>query len=71
MIRRIVIFGRGQLLDASKYFIILPDGIGHGGSSKPSDDLYARFPHYGYRDMVEAQSRLLTEGFGVKHLRQK
>jgi homoserine O-acetyltransferase/O-succinyltransferase len=64
-----VLFGPGQLLDATKYFIILPDGIGHGGSSKPSDGLHARFPHYGYRDMVEAQYRLLTEGLGVKHLR--
>src|ERR1043165_664251 len=64
-----VLFGPGQLLDATKYFIILPDAVGHGGSSKPSDGLHARFPHYGYRDMVEAQYRLLTEGLGVKHLR--
>jgi homoserine O-acetyltransferase/O-succinyltransferase len=64
-----VLFGPGQLLDATRYFIILPDGIGHGGSSKPSDGLHARFPHYGYRDMVEAQYRLVTEGLGVKHLR--
>src|SRR5689334_12792842 len=64
-----VLFGRGQLLDATKYFIILPDGIGHGGSSKPSDGLHARFPRYGYRDMVEAQYRLVTEGLGVNHLR--
>jgi homoserine O-acetyltransferase len=64
-----VLFGPGQLLDASKYFIILPDGIGHGGSSKPSDGLHARFPRYGYRDMVEADYRLLTEGLGVNHLR--
>ena len=64
-----VLFGPGQLLDATKYFIILPDGIGHGGSSKPSDGLHARFPHYGYRDMVEAQHRLLVEGLGVNHLR--
>jgi homoserine O-acetyltransferase/O-succinyltransferase len=63
------LFGPGQLLDATKYFIILPDGIGHGGSSKPSDGLRARFPHYGYRDMVEAQYRLVTEGLGVRHLR--
>ena len=64
-----VLFGPGQLLDATKYFIILPDGIGHGGSSKPSDGLHARFPRYGYRDMVEAEYRLLTEGLGVNHLR--
>jgi homoserine O-acetyltransferase/O-succinyltransferase len=63
------LFGAGQLLDATKYFIVLPDGIGHGGSSKPSDELRAKFPRYGYRDMVEAQYRLLTEGLGVNHLR--
>ncbi|HMG36676.1 MAG TPA: alpha/beta fold hydrolase [Blastocatellia bacterium] len=64
-----VLFGKGQLLDSDKYFIILPDGIGHGGSSKPSDGLHARFPHYGYNDMVLAQYRLVTEGLGVNHLR--
>ena len=63
------LFGPGQLLDPAKYFIVLPDGIGHGGSSKPSDGLHARFPHYGYADMVEAQRRLLVEKLGVKHLR--
>jgi homoserine O-acetyltransferase len=63
------LFGPGQLLDAAKYFIILPDGIGHGGSSKPSNGLRARFPRYGYHDMVTAQYRLLTEGLGVNHLR--
>src|SRR5256885_13731194 len=63
------LFGPGQLLDAAKHFIILPDGIGHGGSSKPSDALRARFPHYGYADMVEAQRRLLVEKLGVNHLR--
>jgi len=63
------LFGPGQLLDAAKHFIILPDGIGHGGSSKPSDALRARFPHYGYADMVEAQRRLLVEKLGVSHLR--
>jgi homoserine O-acetyltransferase len=63
------LFGPGQLLDASRYFLILPDGIGHGNSSKPSDGLRARFPHYGYRDMVEAQYRLLTETLDVNHLR--
>ncbi len=63
------LFGPGQPLDSTKYFIVLPDGIGHGGSSKPSDGLRARFPHYGYRDMVKAQQRLLTEALGVAHLR--
>ncbi len=63
------LFGVGQPLDASRYFLILPDGIGHGGSSKPSDGLHARFPRYGYRDMIEAQFRLVTEGLKVDHLR--
>jgi homoserine O-acetyltransferase len=63
------LFRPGGLLDASRYFIVLPDGIGHGKSSKPSDGLRARFPHYGYLDMVEAQYRLLTDGLGVTHLR--
>ena len=63
------LFGEGQLLDASRYFIVLPDGIGHGDSSKPSDGLHARFPHYCYHDMVNAQYRLLTEQLGVRHLR--
>ena len=60
---------QGQPLDAARTFLILPDGIGHGGSSKPSDGLHARFPRYGYRDMIEAQHRLLTEGLKVDHLR--
>jgi len=64
-----VLFGPGQLLDARRYFIILPDNIGHGRSSKPSDGLRARFPQYDYDDMVKAQYRLLTEGLGVNHLR--
>ena len=64
-----VLFVPGGLLDASRYFIILPDGIGHGQSSKPSDGLRAQFPRYGYRDMVEALHRLLTEGLHVNHLR--
>jgi homoserine O-acetyltransferase len=64
-----VLFGPGQLLDASRYFIILPDGIGHGKSSKPSDGLHAHFPQYDYDDMVAAQYRLLNEGLGVNHLR--
>ena len=63
------LFGAGQLLDATKYFIVLPDGIGHGKSAKPSDGLKARFPQYGYTDMIEAQYRLLTEGLQVNHLR--
>ena len=63
------LFGPGQPLDASKYFIILPDDIGHGKSSKPSDGLHARFPRYGYRDMVEAEYRLLADGLGVNHAR--
>jgi homoserine O-acetyltransferase len=63
------LFGKGQPLDATKFFIILPDGIGHGKSGKPSDGLHAKFPHYGYLDMVEAQYRLLTEGLGVNHAR--
>jgi homoserine O-acetyltransferase len=63
------LFGTGQLLDATRYYLILPDGIGHGQSSRPSDGLRARFPNYGYRDMVEAQYRLLTEGLKVNHLR--
>jgi homoserine O-acetyltransferase len=63
------LFGPGQPLDANRYFIILPDGIGHGKSSKPSGGLRAHFPQYGYVDMVEAQYRLLTEGLGVNHLR--
>jgi homoserine O-acetyltransferase/O-succinyltransferase len=64
-----VLFKPGQLLDATRYFIVLPDGIGHGQSSKPSDRLHAKFPHYAYYDMVTAQYRLLTEGLGVNHLR--
>lgn len=64
-----VLFGPGGLLDTTKYFVILPDDIGHGKSSKPSDGLHAHFPHYGYRDMVEAEYRLVTEGLGVNHLR--
>ena len=64
-----VLFGPGQLLDASRYFIVLPDGIGHGRSSKPSDGLHAHFPRYTYDDMVAAQYRLLTEKLGVNHLR--
>lgn len=64
-----VLFGPGQLLDAAHYFIILPDNVGHGKSSKPSDGLRMRFPHYEYDDMIELQYRLLTQGLGVNHLR--
>ncbi|QJI37145.1 alpha/beta fold hydrolase [Pseudomonas sp. ADAK13] len=63
------LFGPGQPLDASKYYIISTDGIGVGQSSKPSDGLRAKFPEYNYTDMVQAQYRLITEGLGVKHLR--
>ena len=63
------LFGNGQPLDATKFFIVLPDGIGHGKSSKPSDGLRAKFPRYGYRDMVGAQYRLLSDGLGVNHAR--
>jgi homoserine O-acetyltransferase/O-succinyltransferase len=63
------LFGPGQALDASKYYIILPDSIGHGKSSKPSDGLRAKFPRYTYDDMVVAQYRLLTEALGIKHLK--
>jgi homoserine O-acetyltransferase len=64
-----VLFGKGQLLDSYKYFIILPDGIGHGKSSRPSDGLHARFPQYTYADMVAAQHDLVTQGLQVDHLR--
>jgi homoserine O-acetyltransferase len=63
------LFGKDQPLDATKFFVVLPDGIGHGKSSKPSDEMHAKFPRYGYIDMVEAQYRLLTEGLGVNHAR--
>src|SRR5271154_6033191 len=63
------LFGPGQPLDASRYFIILPDALGAGKSSKPSDGLRGRFPRYDYDDMVQAQYRLLTDGLGLRHLR--
>src|SRR5881398_1215285 len=63
------LFGSGQPLDATKFFIVLADGIGHGQSSKPSDGLRAKFPRYGYQDMLTAEHALLTEGLGVNHLR--
>jgi homoserine O-acetyltransferase len=64
-----VLFGKGRLLDATRYFIILPDGIGHGQSSRPSDGLHAHFPQYDYQDMVAAQYALVTLGLQVDHLR--
>src|SRR5215831_18607121 len=63
------LFGKDQPLDATKFFIVLPDGIGHGKSSKSSDGVHAKFPRYGYLEMVEAQYRLLTDGLGVNHAR--
>ncbi len=63
------LFGRGQPLDATRFYIILPDNIGHGKSSKPSDGLRGKFPRYGYEDMIRAQHRLLTEALKVDHLR--
>jgi homoserine O-acetyltransferase len=63
------LFGPDQPLDATKYYIILPDGLGHGKSAKPSDGLRAKFPKYDYDDMVDAHYRLLTEGLGIKHVR--
>jgi homoserine O-acetyltransferase len=63
------LFGPGQPLDATKYFIVLPDGLGVGKSTKPSDGLRANFPEYDYADMVSAQYRMVTEGLGVQHLR--
>jgi homoserine O-acetyltransferase len=63
------LFGPGQTLDIRKYWIILPDNIGHGKSSKPSDGLKMKFPKYDYADMIEAQHRMLTEGLGVHHMR--
>src|SRR5262249_27374876 len=63
------LFGPGQPLDASKYFVVLPDGIGHGKSSKPSDGMHAHFPSYDYDDMVAAHYLLLTKGLSIDHLR--
>jgi homoserine O-acetyltransferase len=64
-----VLFGKGQLLDTNRYFIVLPDSVGHGNSSKPSDGLHARFPQYDYEDMVGAQYALVTQGLKLDHLR--
>lgn len=63
------LYGPGQPLDIKRYYIILPDNVGHGGSSKPSDGLRMKFPQYDYADMVELQHRMLTEGLGIKKLR--
>ncbi|RLM21410.1 hypothetical protein BIY29_13760 [Brenneria alni] len=63
------LFGAGQALDSNKYFIIMPESIGSGKSSKPSDGLRMKFPQYDYYDMVQAQYRLLKEGLGINHLR--
>jgi len=63
------LFGPGQPLDARDHFVIMPDALGAGKSSKPSDGLRTRFPKYNYDDMVHAQYRLLTEGIGLRHLR--
>lgn len=63
------LFGPGQLLDAARYYIIIPDNVGHGRSSKPSDGLRAHFPQYDYDDMVAAQHELVEKGLGVDHLR--
>ena len=64
-----VLFGPGQLLDAGKYYLIIPDNVGHGKSSKPSDGMHARFPQYGYADMIALQHELVMKGLGVDHLR--
>jgi homoserine O-acetyltransferase len=63
------LFGAGQPLDATKYYIVIPDALGHGRSSKPSDGMKAKFPQYDYADMVDAQYRLLSEGLGIRHVR--
>jgi homoserine O-acetyltransferase/O-succinyltransferase len=63
------LFGPGKLLDTARYYVVLPDDIGHGGSSKPSNGLHAKFPQYDYDDMVNAEHLLLTEGLKVNHLR--
>jgi homoserine acetyltransferase len=64
-----VLFGPGQLLDTNQYYIILPDNVGHGKSSKPSDGMHAHFPQYDYADMVLLQHELVEKGLGVDHLR--
>jgi homoserine O-acetyltransferase len=62
-------FGAGAPLDAAKYYVVIPDALGHGKSTKPSDGLKAKFPQYNYADMVDAQYRLLAEGLGIRHVR--
>jgi homoserine O-acetyltransferase/O-succinyltransferase len=64
-----ILFGAGAPLDATKYYIVIPDALGHGGSAKPSDGLKTKFPQYDYADMVDAQYRLLSEGLGIHHVR--
>jgi homoserine O-acetyltransferase len=63
-----VLFAPGGVLDAGRYFIVIPDNVGHGKSSKPSDGLRAKFPHYDYDDMIDLQHRLLADGLGINHL---
>ena len=63
------LFGKGELLDAERYYLVIPDNIGHGKSARPSEGLHAKFPHYGYQDMIEAQRHLLVDGLKVNHLR--
>lgn len=63
------LYGPGQPLDARRYFVVIPDGLGRGGSSKPSDGLRSHFPHYGYNDVVEANHQLLVDGLHITHLR--
>ena len=63
------LFGAGQPLDATKYYIVIPDALGHGRSAKPSDGLKTKFPQYDYADMVDAQYRLVSEGLGIRHVR--
>jgi homoserine O-acetyltransferase/O-succinyltransferase len=64
-----ILFGAGAPLDATKYYVVIPDALGHGGSAKPSDGLKTKFPQYDYADMVDAQYRLLSEGLGIHHVR--
>lgn len=64
-----VLFSPGGILDTANYYVILPDGLGQGGSTKPSDGLHAKFPHYDYEDMVRAEYRMVTEGLHVNHMR--
>jgi len=63
------LFGPGQALDLTRYYVVIPDDLGHGGSTKPSDGLHAKFPHYGYVDLVESEHALITEGLKIDHLR--